>query len=102
MLVSAVTVEVVREHPDPKRFRPPERCLQPDYEFRVQHIRDVTSVAIRAAKFLLLSRRFRKSVGEIFHHRMFQMTFEKRGNDQGTLCVPDRSIDSLCAPCSSS
>ena len=32
--------------------------------FRIQHIRDVTSVAIRAAKFLLSSRRFRKSVGE--------------------------------------
>jgi len=38
----------------------PERCLQPGYEFRVQHIRDVTSVAIRAAKFLLLSRRSAK------------------------------------------
>jgi len=29
-----------------------------------QHIRDVTSVAIRAAKFLVTSRRFPKSVGE--------------------------------------
>ena len=81
---------------------PPERCLQPDYEFRVQHIRDVTSVAIRAAKFFLLSRRFRKSVGEFSTIGMFQMTSEKRGNNQGTLSVPDRSIDSLCAPCSSS
>jgi hypothetical protein len=60
-----VNIQTLRDS-DEVEQNPPERCLQPDYEFRAQHIRNVTSVAIRADKFLLLIRRFRKSVGEFY------------------------------------